>query len=251
MGWFVDSAFRILHSGVIALSLFALCACGKSSGYEALSQVPVSSQGEANNERTVSSVKVDRAFIINWLKAGVPYQALKNATAFLEKDMQGLITNHEHLTIIDFTSASSLQRMYLLNLKSGEVDRFLVSHGSQNGGLKATDFENSNEIGSHKSLPGFHRYAEPYAGQHGVSYRLDGLEDRNSNARRKNVVMHAARYASFEWILKYGWLGRSQGCPAVSPKTMKQLLDKKLSGSLIYNFTILDTVFDAKPRYEK
>ncbi len=197
---------------------------------------------EQKKERPVSDqpIKVNREYIKDWLEEGVPYDALKKAIYYIEHDKEGRITNHEYMTVIDFTAPSTEQRMFLLNLESGEMQKSLAAHGARTGGLKATNFSRSNKINSNKTTPGFHKFSEVYRGQHGLSYRLDGLEDRNSEARDKDVVVHAAKYATTAWIKKYGWLGRSQGCPAVSPDTMKKLLEKQLSGTLLYNYTILD-----------
>lgn len=207
---------------------------------KSLEQIDKEAEQKEIKPVTNKPFKVKREFIDRWLKEGVPYTALKKAVAYLENDKKGIITNREYMTVIDYTAPSTEQRMFLLNLETGDVQKSLAAHGTRTGGLKAQNFNKSNKISSHKTTPGFHKFSEIYKGQHGLSYRLDGLEERNSKARDKDVVVHAAKYATTNWVKKHGWLGRSQGCPAVSPDTMRKLLNKQLSGTLLYNFTILD-----------
>jgi hypothetical protein len=67
-----------------------------------------------------------------------------------------------------------------------------------------------------KSSLGFFITGETFAGQHGNSLRLDGVERNiNDNARDRGIIIHAADYVSESFVKKYGRLGRSLGCPAL------------------------------------
>lgn len=139
--------------------------------------------------------------------------------------------NQNFVVMIDFKQKSSKRRLYILNLRSGEVNGLLVAHGknsdSDNDGF-ATTFSNQN--GSLMSSLGAYMTAETYNGKHGFSLRLDGLQPTNSNARARAVVMHPASYVSE--IDAYS--GRSYGCPAIDPKYSKQLITNIKEGALIY-----------------
>jgi hypothetical protein len=139
--------------------------------------------------------------------------------------------NQNYIVMIDFKQKSSKRRLYILNMRSGEVTGLLVAHGknsdSDNDGM-ATTF--SNENGSLMSSLGAYMTAETYSGSHGFSLRLDGLQPTNSNARSRAVVMHPANYVSES----DAHAGRSFGCPAVDPKYSKQLITNIKGGALIY-----------------
>lgn len=123
--------------------------------------------------------------------------------------------NKDLLTIIDFTKSSTERRMWVIDMKSNEIlYQTVVSHGRNSGKEYATDFSNTRE--SYKSSLGFYTTAETYFGKHGLSLRLDGLEPGiNSNARERDIVIHAADYANERMGKNQGYLGRSLGCPAL------------------------------------
>jgi hypothetical protein len=183
-----------------------------------------------------------------WEDAGLPKRAINNVLSFLlDKDSNLSKIDNERMVIIDFTKPSTEQRLFILNLKTGKFAKRLTTHGKKSGNLYATEFSKSNNKKSFQTTVGFHVIAETYSGKHGKSYRVDGLEERNIAARDRNVVIHGAMYATTDFIKirrKHGGsvrLGLSLGCPAVSPNTMDLLLELKLSGALLYNYTTLDS----------
>lgn len=127
---------------------------------------------------------------------------------------EGKIKN-EILTIIDFTKSSTERRMWVIDMKTHDIlYQTVVSHGRNSGKEFANDFSNARE--SYKSSLGFYTTAETYMGKHGLSLRLDGLEAGiNSNARERDIVIHAADYANENIGKNQGYLGRSLGCPAL------------------------------------
>lgn len=138
------------------------------------------------------------------------------------------------LTIIDFSKPSSEKRMFVLNLAQNEMlHHSLVAHGMNTGQLYATTF--SNKPKSHMSSLGLYRTSETYYGKHGYSLRIDGLEPTlNSNARKRAVVIHGAKYVSQEYIQKVGRLGRSFGCPALPMETNNEIINSIKEGTLLY-----------------
>lgn len=95
-----------------------------------------------------------------------------------------------------------------------------VSHGINSGNLYATQF--SNIVDSKQTSLGTYRVAEAYHGKYGLSLRLDGMSPSNSNARKRAIVLHGAKYAEPSTIKKLGMLGRSWGCPAIPMKLTKK-----------------------------
>ena len=99
-----------------------------------------------------------------------------------------------------------------------------VSHGSGSPKPhKRTAYAKvSNEDGSHLSSIGRAVVDERYEGRYGVAYRLDGLEDSNSNLRPRCVVLHGWKYTTSFSIYPIPTVG-SFGCPVLSTKMMARV----------------------------
>jgi hypothetical protein len=138
------------------------------------------------------------------------------------------------LTIIDYDRPSTEKRFFVIDLeKESLVFETYVAHGVNSGGKTATEF--SNTVSSRQTSLGIFVTNETYYGNHGYSLRLDGAsEGLNDKARERHIVVHAADYATKEFINKHGYLGRSWGCPALSPEVSKEIIDMIKGGSIIY-----------------
>ena len=138
------------------------------------------------------------------------------------------------LTIIDYSKPSTQRRLFVIDLKRHKLlYHTWVSHGRNSGELAARQF--SNQLNSMQSSLGVYRTAETYQGKHGYSLRLDGLSPgKNSNARKRAIVVHGADYASPRHLRKYDKLGRSWGCPALPKELSRAIIDIIKGGSVIY-----------------
>lgn len=146
------------------------------------------------------------------------------------EDLKSEIDNHNYMVVFDVSQKASKQRLYLIDLKTGKVEKFLASHGSgsdPDGDGYATKF--SNKKGSHMTSLGAYITHSTYIGGHGYSMQLRGMDSTNSAAFDRLVVMHGASYVKE----KFKYAGRSQGCPAVDPKVNRYLVDKIKNGSLL------------------
>lgn len=137
--------------------------------------------------------------------------------------------------ISDFARPSTLPRFHFVNLEKGEIRSFHVSHGrgsdpAHSGFLQAF----SNVPGSEATSRGSYLTCEWYKGKYGTSIRLEGLDPDNSNALDRAIVMHPAEYARPEHIAKWGRLGRSEGCFAMSPDQFNEALWHLSGGRLLY-----------------
>lgn len=143
------------------------------------------------------------------------------------------------LTIVDFTFSSTIERMWVIDMEKKKILlQTLVSHGIKSGTEFAKSFSNQND--SNKSSLGFFLTGETYQGKHGISLKLDGQEyGLNDNARERAVVVHGADYVSKKLANQQGYIGRSQGCPAVSPEIAPKLINiiKNKSVLFIYHPT--------------
>lgn len=152
----------------------------------------------------------------------------KAMEGFYQLKSKGLIQK-DILTIVDFSLSSTKKRMWVIDLVSNKIlFNNVVSHGMNSGAEYATSFSNSPS--SNKSSLGFYATGETYMGKHGLSLKLDGLERGiNSNARTRSVVVHGADYANPSILRTQGFLGRSQGCPAI-PQALKTEIIRTIKG---------------------
>ncbi|MBI3883342.1 MAG: murein L,D-transpeptidase catalytic domain family protein [Sphingobacteriales bacterium] len=139
---------------------------------------------------------------------------------------EGLLTNDNIITIIDFSLTSDKKRMFIIDLKNYKL-LFLtyVAHGKNSGQDFALYFSNQPE--SFKSSIGFYITKETYSGIHGYSLKLHGYEkDYNDNAEERAIVIHSADYVSELLIKQQGYIGRSLGCPALAPSIYKSIINR-------------------------
>ncbi len=137
--------------------------------------------------------------------------------------------------VADFALPSAMPRLHFADLEKGEVRSFLVAHGKgsdpeHDGFLKTF----SNDVGSLAASRGAFITYEWYVGKYGTSIRLGGLDPENSNTLDRAIVMHPAWYANPAMLEKWGKLGRSDGCFAMSEADFNEALWHLSGGRLLY-----------------
>lgn len=178
-----------------------------------------------------AEIHISPANYYDFLDQGVPEIPLRKAFEEFETNADRY-PRKDFITIIDFRMASTEKRMFLLNMQTRTVTKYLVAHGKNSGHNFADTF--SNIVGSNMSSIGAYRTAEIYYGRHGKSMRMDGMDETNDNARRRAIVVHGADYVSQDFINRNGRLGRSLGCPAVERNLSSALIDRINGGTLYY-----------------
>jgi hypothetical protein len=147
----------------------------------------------------------------------------------------GALDKPKTLTIIDYSRASSVPRLWVLDAATREIlFEELVAHGSGSGDNFAMRF--SNKPDSHQSSLGLFVTEKTYAGKHGYSLRLNGLEPTNDRALERAIVIHGASYVSAESVAALGRLGRSWGCPALRPDITRQVIDRIKGGDAVFAY---------------
>jgi len=169
---------------------------------------------------------------------GLSFEAYHKAvTGFLNMVISGDIHNPGVLSIIDFSRPSTDKRLFVLNMYDGSLlFNTLVAHGRNSGKLLATRF--SNRVNSFMSSLGFYLTGDPFIGQHGYSLQLEGIEKGwNDNASHRRIIMHPADYVSEEHIRQWGYLGRSEGCPAIPEELDRPIIDSIRGGSCLFIYS--------------
>jgi hypothetical protein len=169
---------------------------------------------------------------------GLSAEAYHKAIAgFLSLVSSGEVRNPGILSIIDFSKPSTEKRLFVLDMYNGTVVfNTLVAHGRNSGKLLPTRF--SNRVNSFMSSLGFYLTGEPFIGQHGYSLRLEGKEKGwNDNAFHRSIIMHPADYVSEDHIRQWGFLGRSEGCPAIPEGMDRSIIDSIRGGSCLFIYS--------------
>lgn len=149
--------------------------------------------------------------------------------------MDNYIWVRDVVGLADFSMPSSEQRFFIVNMESGDVRRYYVTHGrgsdpEHDGWLKAF----SNDYGSNATSRGAYLTRNYYDGKHGLSMRLTGLEPDNNNAETRAIVVHGADYANPDLIRTMGKLGRSEGCFAFPQDKLVEVIARMGPGRMIF-----------------
>ncbi|MCX7283664.1 MAG: murein L,D-transpeptidase catalytic domain family protein [Novosphingobium sp.] len=146
------------------------------------------------------------------------------------------IVHRDLVGLVDFSKASREARFHIVDMAAGKLlSSHLVSHGSGSDPANSGWVQRfSNQYGSYASSNGAYLTGVAYSGKHGASRRLIGLEDANSAAMERGIVIHAASYVSDEMARTQGRIGRSQGCFAFSDDDIAGVLERLGEGRLLY-----------------
>ena len=130
--------------------------------------------------------------------------------------------NHRYGFLIDMDISSGKNRFFVYNMVTDSVEMAgLVTHGSGpvNDG---NTIKFSNVAGSNCSSIGKYRVGKPYQGKFGLAYKLYGLDNTNSKAFERFVVLHAHSCVPGSEVYPL-WICESLGCPTVSPDFLQSL----------------------------
>ena len=180
-------------------------------------------------------------------KAGLSKKTVEHAITGYQKLVDsGLVNNTRYLTIVDFGQSSRKKRLYILDMHNNKLAwNTFVSHGKNSGVDMAKNF--SNRINSEQSSLGFYVTKATYHGKHGLSLRLSGLEDGfNDNAEARGVVVHGAAYVNAGRV-NSAYMGRSQGCPALSENEFAEVINLIKGGSVMFIYSPSEDYLQSSP----
>lgn len=146
------------------------------------------------------------------------------------------IGNQRYMAIFDLNLKSSLKRLHVINLETGEINSTEVAHGLESdcGSKKsgyACNFVSYRDSGA--TPLGFFQVGQVYSSEkHSGAVTMNGLELVSNgflgNSLPSTIVIHGASYV-YE-----GHAGRSNGCPAVSESNLSWVRNSLKDGALFY-----------------
>ena len=144
--------------------------------------------------------------------------------------------NTRFFFFVDMSLQSGKKRFFVYDIKADSaVDAGLVAHGccSYRFLVKARF---SNEPGCGCSSTGKYKIGGKYEGNYGTAYKLTGLDSSNSNAAKRNIVLHSY-YSVPDQEVYPDAIGNSYGCVMVSQKffkTVEQKIDSSAKPLLLW-----------------
>lgn len=138
--------------------------------------------------------------------------------------LRGYATHNGYSTrygiFADMHLNSGQKRFYVIDLQNNVlITKALVTHGHCKEDKEGVRFSNVAE--SNCSSEGKYSIGKSYYGIFGLAYKLHGLDETNSNAYARHIVLHA-----HECVYDQTWpteICESEGCPTVSPKVLQKL----------------------------
>lgn len=140
------------------------------------------------------------------------------------KDLMNL--NHAYNSkiafFVDMKIKSGKNRFFVYDLVNNKIlDEGLVAHGSGSETGIRGELKFSNEPNSNCTSLGRYVVGKAYTGMFGKSYKLSGLDETNSNAMKRAVVLHS--YSAVPEEEQDYYISNSHGCPMVSENFFKRL----------------------------
>lgn len=173
--------------------------------------------------------KEEKIEIIKYTKPVYSYEEkLKSETAeirrFLGKSSK---YNSDVVFLLDMKVESGKNRFFIYDLKHNKVlDKGLVGHGSGSETGIPGKLKFSNTKDSNCSSLGKYAIGSSYTGRFGKAYKLYGLDETNSNAFDRNIVLH--KYSEIPFEEQINPICNSLGCPMVNEKffsVIEKLID--------------------------
>lgn len=124
--------------------------------------------------------------------------------------------------LIDMRIKSGKNRFFIYDLENNKIlDQGLVANGSGSETNVRGELKFSNEPESKCTSLGSYTVGKSYIGMFGKSYKLHGLDETNSNAEKRAIVLHS--YSAVPNEEQDYYISNSKGCPMVSETFFKKL----------------------------
>ncbi|MCJ8154301.1 murein L,D-transpeptidase catalytic domain family protein [Chryseobacterium sp. SSA4.19] len=152
--------------------------------------------------------------------------------------LKGKNYNQNLAVFINFKIHSGKYRYFIYDLKNNKIiQKAIVAHSEGSVVKNSETLKFSNTDGSHQSSLGKYEIGESYSGKFGKAYRLKGLDETNSNAMPRAIVLHSYYCVPDQESKSLTCL--SFGCPMLSKNAFRetaQYLDESKSPVILYAF---------------
>ncbi|MEP7255567.1 MAG: murein L,D-transpeptidase catalytic domain-containing protein [Ferruginibacter sp.] len=149
-------------------------------------------------------------------------QRLKQKALLVKGFVNEHAYNETHCFLVDMRLPSGKNRFFVYNLIKDSVEiAGLVTHGSGSDNGKE-DLIFSNAKNSNCTSLGKYKIGNSYTGNFGLAYKLYGLDNTNSNAFDRFVVLHSHACVPNDEVSPLP-ICASLGCPTVSPAFLNKL----------------------------
>lgn len=161
--------------------------------------------------------------IICMLSLGSPSIDIVDKAMLVKKKYK---SDCKYVVMVDYSKPIYAERLYVVNTEKKSIETAsTVSHAFKSGMVYAKDF--SNEENTLKSSLGAYLTEGTYYGKYGYSLTLKGLDNTNSNAKKRSIVFHSSKAMKTKW---------SHGCFALPDKASRKIIDMIKGGSLVYAY---------------
>lgn len=124
--------------------------------------------------------------------------------------------------LVDMKIKSGKNRFFVYDLENNKIlDQGLVAHGSGSETGIRGDLKFSNVPNSNCTSLGRYSIEKAYRGIFGKAYKLVGLDETNSNAFKRAIVLH--HYPAVPHEEQDYYISNSHGCPMVNEDFFKRL----------------------------
>ncbi|OXA98708.1 hypothetical protein B0A75_13660 [Flavobacterium oncorhynchi] len=189
-------------------------------------------------------------FIVSFFNAPVEYISDK-PTVIIEEarltqqldEVKALLKNRagyndKIVFLVDMKIKSGYNRFFVYDIANNKIlDKGLVANGSGSETAVKGDLKFSNEPNSKCTSLGRYSVGKSYKGMFGKAYKLSGLDETNSNAAKRAVVLHS--YSAVPNDEQDYYIFNSQGCPMVSEvffKRLEKIIDGSKSNIILHIF---------------
>lgn len=146
--------------------------------------------------------------------------------------------NDKIVFLVDLKIKSGYNRFFVYDIANNKIlDKGLVANGSGSETAVKGDLKFSNEPNSKCTSLGRYSVGKSYKGMFGKAYKLSGLDETNSNAAKRAVVLHS--YSAVPNDEQDYYISNSQGCPMVSEvffKRLEKIIDGSKSNIILHIF---------------
>lgn len=135
---------------------------------------------------------------------------------------QNNVYNAKIAFLIDMKIKSGKNRFFVYDLENEKIlEQGLVANGAGSETTVRGNLKFSNEPDSKCTSLGNYAIGKAYKGMFGKAYKLSGLNESNSNAEKRAIVLHS--YSAVPNEEQDYYISNSKGCPMVSEAFFKKL----------------------------